>query len=61
VGSTGFSAYELFAKDGVDFNTKLRAVVMSTSRKDKVTLNEQIELFNGGFKVGGWQNRPMFL
>jgi hypothetical protein len=33
---------------------------MSTSRKDKVTLNEQIELFNGGFKVGGWQNRPMF-
>jgi hypothetical protein len=34
---------------------------MSTSRKDKVTLNEQIELFNGGFKVGGWQNRPMFL
>jgi hypothetical protein len=33
---------------------------MSTSRKDKVTLNEQI-VFNGGFKVGGWQNRPMFL
>ncbi|MFT7336307.1 MAG: hypothetical protein ACI9M1_002261 [Porticoccaceae bacterium] len=60
VGSTGFSAYELFAKDGVDFNAKLRAVVMSTSRKDKVTLNEQIELFNGGFKVGGWQ-KPAYV
>lgn len=55
-GSTGFSAYDLFANDGVDFNTKLRSVLASTSRKDKVTLNEQIELFTGGFKVGDWQN-----
>jgi hypothetical protein len=56
VGSTGFSAYDLFANNGVDFNIKLRDVVASTSRKDKLTLNEQIELFNGGFKVGDWQN-----
>jgi hypothetical protein len=55
-GSTGFSAYDLFANNGVDFNIKLRDVVASTSRTDKVTLNEQIELFNGGFKVGDWQN-----
>ncbi|HEY4618941.1 MAG TPA: DUF5723 family protein [Flavobacterium sp.] len=56
VGSTGFSTYDLFANNGVDFNTKLRDVLSSTSRKDKVILNEQIELFNGGFKVGDWQN-----
>jgi hypothetical protein len=56
-GSTGFSTYDLFANNGVDFNIKLRDVVASTSRKDKVTLNEQIELFNGGFKVGDWQNQ----
>ncbi|MGO4818111.1 DUF5723 family protein [Flavobacterium sp. W22_SRS_FP1] len=56
VGSTGFSAYDLFANNGVDFNIKLREAVASTTRKDKVTLNEQIELFNGGFKVGDWQN-----
>lgn len=55
-GSTGFSAYDLFANNGVDFNTKLREVLSWTSRNDKVVLNEQIELFNGGFKVGDWQN-----
>ncbi|TRW98029.1 DUF5723 family protein [Flavobacterium gawalongense] len=56
VGSSGFSAYDLFANDGVDFNVKLRNVVFSTTRKDKATINEQIELFNGGFKVGDWQS-----
>src|SRR3970040_2686517 len=56
VGSTGFSTYDLFANNGVDFNTKLRDVLSSTSRKDKVILNEQIELFNGVFRVGDGQN-----
>lgn len=56
VGSTSFSAYDLFANDGVDFNIKLRNVVSSSTRKDKAALNEQIELFNGGFQVGDWQN-----
>lgn len=55
-GSSGFSAYDLFANDGVDFNTKLREVVSSTSRQDKVLLNEQLEVFTGGFRVGDWQN-----
>lgn len=56
VGSTGFSAYDLFADDGVDFNTKLRKVVFSTSRNDKVSVNQQVEVFQGGFKVGDWNN-----
>ncbi|WP_035673738.1 DUF5723 family protein [Flavobacterium sp. 83] len=56
IGSSGFSAYDLFANDGVDFNVKLRNVVFSTTRKDKATINEQIELFNGGFKVGDWES-----
>ncbi|MFV8345430.1 DUF5723 family protein [Flavobacterium sp. ZB4P13] len=55
VGSSGFSAYDLFADNGVDFNVKLRNVVFSTTRKDRVVLNEQIELFNGGFKIAGDQ------
>ena len=55
VGSSGFSAYDLFADNGVDFNVKLRNVVFSTTRKDRVALNEQIELFNGGFKIAGEQ------
>lgn len=56
VGSTGFSAYDLFADNGVDFNTKLRSIVFSTSRNDKVTVNQQLEVFQGGFKVGDWNN-----
>lgn len=55
VGSSGFSAYDLFADNGVDFNVKLRNVVFSTTRKDRMAINEQIELFNGGFKIAGEQ------
>lgn len=55
VGSSGFSAFDLFANNGVDFNAKLRNVVFSTSRNDKVSINEQLEIFNGGFKLGDWQ------
>jgi len=55
VGSSGFSVYDLFADNGVDFNTKLRNVVFSTSRNDKVSINEQLEIFSGGFKLGDWQ------
>ena len=56
VGSSGFSAYDLFANDGVDFNLKLRNVVFSTSREDKLAINEQIEILNGGIKIAGEQN-----
>ncbi len=57
VGSNGFSAYDLFANDGVDFNVKLRKVVFATNRNDKAALNEQIEIFSGGFKIGDWQDK----
>jgi hypothetical protein len=49
-GSSSFSAYDLFANNGVDFNTKLD-VVDRSSRKDFLAINEQVELFNGGFKL----------
>ena len=54
--SSSFSAYDLFANNGVDFNTKLRNVVFSTSRDDKVVANEQLEIFSGGFRLGDLQN-----
>lgn len=56
IGSSSFSAYDLFANNGVDFNTKLRNVVFSTSRNDKVAVNEQLEILSGGFKIGGWDS-----
>ena len=52
VGSSGFSAYDLFANDGVDFNTKLRNVLSKTTHNDVLSLNQQMELFSGGFKLG---------
>ncbi|MFC5684170.1 DUF5723 family protein [Flavobacterium sp. MAHUQ-51] len=54
VGSSGFSAYDLFANDGVDFNQKLRKVLNTTTKNDHAAINEQIELLNGGFKLGDW-------
>lgn len=54
VGFSGFSTYDLFANDGVDFNQKLRNVVNSSTRHDHVAINEQIEILNGGIKLGDW-------
>jgi len=56
MGSTGFSAYDLFAKDGIDFNTKLQELLSSTSAKDWLAVNQQLELLNGGFRIGNDEN-----
>ena len=53
IGSSSFSAYDLFANNGVDFNDKLRNVIEKSSNKDKTYINQQIELLSGGFRVGG--------
>lgn len=52
-GSSSFSAYDLFADNGVDFNDKIRNIVNKSSNKDKVYTNQQVELFSGGFRIGG--------
>lgn len=57
VGSSGFSAYDLFSNDGVDFTTKLRTVLTKTTSNDVMSLNQQLELFNGGFTIGTDDNR----
>jgi hypothetical protein len=56
VGSSGFSVYDLFANNGVDFNTKLRNAVSYASRTDKIAVNQQLEIFSGGFKLPDWQD-----
>ena len=56
IGSSGFSVHDLFANDGIDFTTKLRNVVQSSTRQDKLAINEQVEIFSGGFALGDWQN-----
>jgi hypothetical protein len=57
VGSNSFSAYDLFADNGVDFNQKVRDVINRSSSNDKVVTNQQLEIFSGGFRVGGRESR----
>jgi hypothetical protein len=57
VGSTGINAYDLFANNGVDFNTKVKEVIATTNRNDYVTANQQLELFSAGFGIGEPENR----
>ncbi|WP_342153793.1 DUF5723 family protein [Joostella sp. CR20] len=53
VGTSEVSLYDLFADDGVDFNTKVRNAVYSINTNDVQRINEQLELFNVGIKIGG--------
>ncbi|MEP6930780.1 MAG: DUF5723 family protein [Flavobacterium sp.] len=53
ISSKSFSAYDLFADNGVDFNEKVRRIVNRSSNNDKTQINQQLELFSGGFRVGG--------
>ncbi|WP_428231712.1 DUF5723 family protein [Flavobacterium sp.] len=57
LGSSSFSAYDLFANNGVNFNDKLRNVINNSSSKDKTQVNQQLELFSGGFRVGGKESQ----
>lgn len=50
-GITGFSAYDIFADDGRDFNQKIREVAYSMDSKDFVVVNQQLDIFSAGFSV----------
>ncbi len=52
VGSSDISVYDLFAEDGRDFNLKLRQAVGSLRPNDFITINQQLEIFSGGFAFG---------
>lgn len=50
-GLTGFNIADLFADDGIDVNSKLRDILQETSRNDYYTVNQQVEIFNAGFRL----------
>ena len=50
-GITGFSAFDIFADDGRDFNQKIREVSYSMDSKDFVVVNQQLDIFSAGFSV----------
>jgi hypothetical protein len=61
VGMTGISAFDVFANDGRDFNAKLREAVYKLDNKDFFTINQQLELFSGGFTFGKSYERDQYL
>ena len=51
-GSSGISVNDLFADDGVDFNTKIRdKVINGMSFRDELSAVVQIDLLNGGIRA----------
>ncbi|MCM5661755.1 DUF5723 family protein [Galbibacter mesophilus] len=52
-GSSNVSVYDLFLDDGVDFNTKVENIIYRLGSNDVQRINEQVEILNIGFKLGG--------
>lgn len=51
-GSSGVSVYDVFADDGRDFNQKLRTAINGMKNNDFFAVNQQLEIFSGGFSLG---------
>ncbi len=57
VGSSGISAFDLFADDNRSFNTKLRAAIFSMQPSDFFVFNQRLDVFSGGFATGGFEKQ----
>lgn len=51
-GTSGSTLYDVFSDDAIDFNDKLRTAVNSMKPTDFYTINQQFDIFSGGFAVG---------
>jgi len=61
VGFTGSTVYDIFANDGMDFNTKLNNAVNNMSANDFYSFNQQLELFSGGFAFGSGYEKNQYI
>ena len=52
VGMSGVSIYDVFADDGRDFNSKLRNAIYNMDSNDHFAINQQLEIFSGGYAFG---------
>lgn len=52
VGTSGSTIYDVFGDNNIDFNDKLRSAVNSMKPTDFYTVNQQLDIFSGGFAVG---------
>ena len=49
-GSSGVSVHDIFSDDGQDINDKIRDAIFSMSNHDFMTVNQQLEIINGGWR-----------
>ncbi len=61
VGITGSTVYDIFANDGIDFNTKLQNAIYGMNPNDFFSANQQLEIFSGGFSFGSSYEKNEYL
>ncbi|MFD0834191.1 DUF5723 family protein [Mariniflexile aquimaris] len=60
-GTSGMTLYDLFADNGVDFNIKLQNAIYNAKPRNFATINEQVEIFSGGFAFGSLFEKNEYL
>lgn len=60
-GTSGVTLYDVFADDGLDFNIKLQNAVFNMDSKDFFSVNQQLEVFSGGFAIGKTYEKKEYL
>ncbi len=50
-GFTGFSTYDIFAKDGVSINDKIRKAINKYGNAEFMEANQQLEVINAGYRL----------
>ncbi|WP_346883361.1 DUF5723 family protein [uncultured Algibacter sp.] len=60
-GTSGVTAFDLFADDGVDFNIKVRQAINTIKPEDFFTVTQQLEVFSGGFAFGNSYDKNEYL
>lgn len=60
-GTSGSTVYDVFASNNINFNTKLQNAIYSMNSKDFLSLNQQLEVFSGGFAFGNYDEKNKYL
>ena len=50
-GFTGFSAYDIFADNGIDINDKIKAALNNYGKTEFIAANQQLEILYGGWRL----------
>lgn len=60
-GSSGVSAYDIFVDDNRAFGDKLEAALLSMDPQDFFLVNQQLDIFSGGFQIGNPQIEQKYI